>query len=94
MARCGKCRRNKKFLMGYGGVGLCPYCYDDCNPQLHTYKLLEDSSKSRLEEKKYTLEKELRDINDTLDRDKKMRDTGVSKITVKIPRPDSFFSND
>jgi len=85
--RCKQCKRNKvESLMDYGGVLLCPVCYDERNPLLHTVKLLPDDVRERLESKRWMLEKELRALKYQLEVDDKIRKSGSDQMTFRTPR--------
>ena len=85
--RCGKCSRNKvESLMNYGGVSLCPTCYDDCNPQLHTVNVMTKEVRERLESKKWMLETQLRELKHDLEIDDKIKSKGLEYMTFRTLR--------
>ena len=85
--RCEQCRRNKvESLMNYGGVLLCPVCYDERNPQLHTVYLMPKEARERLESKRWMLEKQLRELKKDLEIDDEIKNRGLECLTFKTPR--------
>jgi hypothetical protein len=85
--RCQCCNTNKhEHLYSYGGSNICFSCHEQYNPQTQTYHLLSEGTVKRLTDRKFQLEKELRDIQFQLDMTKRMKEEGVTQITTKIPR--------
>ena len=72
--------------MNYGGMALCPTCYDIHNPNLHTVYLMSNEQKERLKEKVWKLEKELRDLKHAIKIDDDIKKSGRDSITYKTPR--------
>ncbi len=72
--------------MNYGGMALCPTCYDIHNPQLRTVYLIPKEQKERMVDRRWKLEKELRELVNDLDIDDKLIKSGQKSITFKTLR--------